>query len=152
MSSRYPEFFFSFSGSTKESVKAIGHDNSGWMSGELIRTRLLDNLDSLSSRILSGAVNRPVSVYLVGGPGNGKTEAAAYFLKKLYCGDLPVFSAWSGHKQFNKRVAPGIDGVVVVEDATELSKDVLKSEMLEFALRANRESPRRNYIYIHIYI
>ena len=84
MSSRYPEFFFSFSGSTKESVKAIGHDNSGWMSGELIRTRLLDNLDSLSSLILSGEVNRPVSVYLVGGPGNGKTEAAAYFLKKIY--------------------------------------------------------------------
>ena len=148
MSSRYPEFFFSFSGSTKESVKAIGHDNSGWMSGELIRTRLLDNLDSLSSLILSGEVNRPVSVYLVGGPGNGKTEAAAYFLKKIYGGDLPAFNVWSGHKQFNKRVAPGIDGVVVVEDATELSKDVLKSEMLEFALRANRGSPRRNYIYI----
>ena len=148
MSSRYPDFFFNFSGSTKESVKTIGHNNSGWMGGELIRTRLLDNLDDLSSRILSGVVDRPVCVYLVGGPGNGKTEAAAYFLKKLYGGVLPEFDASSGHKCFKKSLSPGIDGVVVVEDATELGKSVLKNEVLEFALRANRESPRRNYIYL----
>lgn len=36
MSNTYPEFFFSFSCSTKESVKAIGNKTSGWTSGELI--------------------------------------------------------------------------------------------------------------------
>lgn len=148
MTNRYPEYFFNFSGSTKESVKAIGHDNSGWVGGELIRTRLLDNLDNLADRILSGAIDKPVCVYLVGGPGNGKTEAAAYFLRKLYEGTLPVFEASDGHKLFKQRVAPGIDGVVVVEDATELGKDVLKNEVIEFALRENRESPRRKYIYL----
>jgi len=148
MSNRYPEFFFNFSGSTKESVTAIGHENSGWVGPQLIRTRLLDNLDSLAERILSGEVSSPVCVYLVGGPGNGKTEAAAYFLRKLYGGVMPQFETYTGHKLFKKSVVLGIDGVVVVEDATELGKDALKNEVLEFALRANRESPRRKYIYL----
>ena len=54
MINKYPEYFFNFSGSTKESVKVIGHDKSGWVGGNLIRTRLLDNLDRLASQILLG--------------------------------------------------------------------------------------------------
>ena len=148
MINKYPEYFFNFSGSTKESVKVIGHDKSGWVGGNLIRTRLLDNLDRLALQILSGEIDKPVCVYLVGGPGNGKTEAAAYFLKKLYEGRLPQFEVIAGHKLFKQSVTSAIEGVVVVEDATELGKDVLKSEVIEFALRGNCRSHMQRYIYL----
>jgi len=145
----YPDFFFNFTGSNKESVKTVGHKNSGWGEKELIRTRLLDNLDHLAEQVRAGEVSAPPCVYLVGGPGNGKSESAEYFLRKLYGGDLPEHDDKNkGHKIFRRRITNEIEGVVVVEDATELGPGILKSEVSEFALRARRGSIYERYIYV----
>ena len=79
MSNKYPEFFFRFSGSKHESVKKIGNTQSGWNMGGLIKSRLLLNLESLAAEIQNGVHSSPVCIFLVGGPGNGKTEAADFF-------------------------------------------------------------------------
>lgn len=148
MSNTYPEFFFSFSCSTKESVKAIGNKASGWTSGELIRTRLLNNLEELANRIREGFVSSPICVFLVGGPGNGKTEAAEYFLQKLY-DEVPVPEPKvGGHLIFRHPVSSAIRGVVVVEDATELPSGAFKRDVLEFALRANSASQVKDFMYL----
>lgn len=148
MSKAYPEFFFSFSGSNKESVKAIGNDASGWFGGELIRTRLLDNLEALAARIRSGGVTDPICVFLVGGPGNGKTEAAEFFLRKLY-DDVPTPEPKvGGHLVFRHPVSETIKGVVVVEDATELPAGAFKSDVLEFVLRSKKVSCYKDFVYL----
>lgn len=149
MSRKYPEFFFGFSGSTKESVKAIGNRNSGWSSGKLIRTRLLSNLDALAADIISGRKKLPPCIYLVGGPGNGKTEAAEYFLDQLYGeGNVPKAEGGGGYLYFKKPLAEGIDGVVVVEDASVLTKEQVKNDALEFALRKNEVSAFKRFVYL----
>ena len=149
MSNKYPEFFFSFSGSTKESVKSIGNNASGWSGKDLVRTRLLDNLEVLAGRIRSGEITAPVCIFLVGGPGNGKTEAAEFFIKELY-GTIPATKSKSaGRLIFSRAVSKGVEGVVVVEDATELPKGMFKSDIVEFALRSKSFShfpvPRNGY-------
>ena len=84
MSNKYPDFFFRFSGSQHESVKKIGNSKSGWNMGNLIQSRLILNLESLARNIRTGVYPKPVCIFLVGGPGNGKTEAAEYFIRCLY--------------------------------------------------------------------
>ena len=71
----YPDFFFRFAGSTQESVKKFGQPKSGWRIGDLLKTRLLCNLEQLAGMLRKGEITRPISIFLVGGPGNGKTEA-----------------------------------------------------------------------------
>jgi hypothetical protein len=40
-------------------------------------------LETLADRILDGSVSAQANIFLVGGPGNGKTHAAKYFLKRV---------------------------------------------------------------------
>lgn len=148
MTNVYPDFFFKFSSSLKESVKAIGYADSGWGKNALIRTRLLENLDSLVEEIHAKIIVQPICIYLVGGPGNGKTEAAAYFLTELYNGILPSFEDVKGHKYFHHPISDTIDGVVVVEDASELTKDTIRNDVQEYVLRQVKDPKYKNYIYV----
>ena len=149
MSDKYPEFFFRFSGSKHESVKKIGNAQSGWSMGSLIQSRLLSNLESLAENIRTGAHPNPACVFLVGGPGNGKTEAAEFFLRSVYGQDfLPSFETKDSRLFFRNRVSSGIDGVVVVEDATELSLGQLRNDINDYVLRNNPTSPQSNYLYL----
>lgn len=148
MSNKYPEFFFSFSGSTKESVKTIGNNSSGWLGKDLVRTRLLDNLEELAGHIRSGEITAPVCIFLVGGPGNGKTEAAEFFIKQLYGTIPPVEPKYAGRLIFRRAVSKDVGGVVVVEDATELPREMFKSDIIEFALRAKSSSHFKNFVYL----
>ena len=149
MSDKYPEFFFRFSGSKHESVKKIGNAQSGWSMGSLIQSRLLSNLESLAENIRTGAHPNPACVFLVGGPGNGKTEAAEFFLRRVFGQDfLPSFETKDSRLFFRNRVSSGIDGVVVVEDATELSLGQLRNDIDDYVLRNNPTSPQSNYLYL----
>jgi len=149
MSNKYPEFFFRFSGSKHESVKKIGNTQSGWNMGGLIKSRLLLNLESLAAEIQNGVHSSPVCIFLVGGPGNGKTEAADFFLRRVYGQDfLPSFETKNSRLFFHNRVSSGIEGVVVVEDATELSLGELRKDIDDYVFRNNPTSPQSNYLYL----
>ena len=148
MNSKYPECFFAFSGSTKESVKTIGAPDTPWSCSNLVETRLLNNLSSLADKMKKECINPPC-VFLVGGPGNGKTGAAEYFLMKLYGGDtIPEYEKANGRITFRKQISDTIDGIVVIEDATTVPHDSFRSDMLEFALRAQEDSAYKRYAYI----
>ena len=148
MSDKYPEYFFAFSGSTKESVKTIGAPGTRWSCDGLVETRLLNNLSSLAIRMKTGCVNPPC-IFLVGGPGNGKTGAAEYLLMELYGSNtIPEYEKKDGRIIFRKNISNAIDGIVVVEDATTVTRASLKSDILEFALRDDKESAYKKYAYI----
>ena len=148
MSNRYPDFFFAFSGSMKESVKTIGEPGEVWSCSNLVETRLLNNLSALAAQMKTGGAEPPC-VFLVGGPGNGKTGAAEYFLMKLYGTDkIPEYEKIGGKIVFRKKISDTIDGVVVVEDATTVSHDFLRADVLEFALRVKEHSVYKRYAYI----
>ena len=148
MSNKYPEYFFAFSGSTKESVKTIGAPGTPWSCNNLVETRLLNNLSSLADKMKTEDTDPPC-VFLVGGPGNGKTGAAEYLLMKLYGGDtIPEYEIIGEHLVFRKQISSKIDGIVVVEDATTVTHASLRSDIQEFALRAKDYSSFRRYAYI----
>lgn len=149
MNNKYPEFFFRFSGSKHESVKKIGDAKSGWSMGELIQSRLLANLKSLATSIRMGNMPQPVCVFLVGGPGNGKTEAAEYFLRQVYGSDtLPKYETKGSHLFICERVTSAIGGIAVVEDATELTFGQLSQDIKEYVFRENENSPHADYLYL----
>lgn len=149
MNDKYPDFFFNFTGGQGKSVKKIGDEKSGWNMGGLIQSRLLSNLESLAEDIRTGNHPNPVCVFLVGGPGNGKTEAAEFFLRRVYEQDfLPSFETKDSRLFFRHRVTSKIDGVVVVEDATELRLGQLGNDINDYVLRNNSTSPQSNYLYL----
>lgn len=149
MSNKYPDFFFRFSGSQHESVKKIGNSRSGWNMGNLIQSRLIVNLESLARNIRTGLCPKPVCIFLVGGPGNGKTEAAEYFIRCVYGREsLPEFETRDSHLYFRDSVTSAIEGITVVEDATELTLGQLNNDIKEYVLREDSASPQINYLYL----
>ena len=148
MSNKYPEYFFAFSGSTKESVKTIGAPGTAWSCHNLVETRLLNNLSSLANKMKFECAEPPC-VFLVGGPGNGKTGAAEYLLMKLYGSDkIPEYEKAEGRIVFRKKISNAIDGIVVIEDATTVTHDAFRSDVQEFALRTNENFAYKRYAYI----
>lgn len=148
MSNKYPDFFFAFSGSMKESVKTIGAPGEVWSCSNLVETRLLKNLSALAEKMKTNCPEPPC-IFLVGGPGNGKTGAAEYFLMKLYGTDrIPDYERVGGKKVFRKNISDTIDGIVVIEDATTVTHDSLREDVLEFALRVKKYSSYKRYAYI----
>ena len=148
MNNKYPDFFFAFSGSTKESVKTIGAPGTAWSCNNLVETRLLNNLSSLADKMKTECTEPPC-VFLVGGPGNGKTGAAEYFLMKLYGGNtIPEYEKSNGRLVFRKRISNTIDGIVVIEDATTVTHASLRADIQDYALRTDDNSPCRRYAYI----
>src|SRR4051812_30418629 len=71
----FPVGLLDWAGHRAGGVKRLFYEKSGRPSGEAIRTKLLDRLGAWASTVVSGAANAPRVVLLVGGPGNGKTEA-----------------------------------------------------------------------------
>lgn len=148
MINKYPEYFFAFSGSTKESVKTIGAPGAEWSCSNLVETRLLNNLSMLADKMKTSCAEPPC-IFLVGGPGNGKTGAAEFLLMKLYGSiTIPEYEKEEGRIIFRKKISDTIDGIVVVEDATTLTHASLRVDVMEFTLRANEESTYKRYAYI----
>jgi hypothetical protein len=76
----YPEGLLDWAGHSKGGVKKPFDPNSGRPNGSLIRTGLTQKLDEW---IHSDLENKPRIILLVGGPGNGKTDALEYFISQI---------------------------------------------------------------------
>lgn len=71
----YPGQLVDWSGNRAGGVRRCFDDNSGRPSGKVIQTNLLDRLHAWANEMATGQQGTPRAVLLVGGPGNGKTEA-----------------------------------------------------------------------------
>jgi len=80
---RYPEGLLDWSGDKAGGVKKLFFKGSGLPSGKVINTNLLERLSRWAQDVAHGKKNTPRAVFLVGGPGNGKTEAVEYTIREL---------------------------------------------------------------------
>ncbi|MBN3791840.1 hypothetical protein [Burkholderia sp. Ac-20353] len=80
---KYPERLLDWSGDKAGGVKKLFYGGSGRPSGGVIKTRLLERLSHWARDIASGNEDTPKAVLLIGGPGNGKTEAIEYTIGEL---------------------------------------------------------------------
>lgn len=71
----FPAQLIDWSGNRSGGVRRFFDENSGRPSGEVIQTSLLDRLHEWARLVAERQPGTPRAVLLVGGPGNGKTEA-----------------------------------------------------------------------------
>jgi hypothetical protein len=103
---RYPVGLREWAGHRSGGVRRLFHAESGRPTRELIATALLYRLRKWAASVAEGAPGTPRIVLLVGGPGNGKTEAVEETLRalelelgvpgKLQAYLLPIFSPIDG--------------------------------------------------------
>ena len=152
MNKLYPDSFFQYANDSRVAVKKISDTSSGW-TGDMINTSLIMKMDALIEDIKSKKIEKPFSIYLVGGPGNGKTAAAEYFVKKLYndvMGKECIGSNQNnGRLRYDDPISDLITGVILVEDATSASNT--KESVAGIIKEANElvlspKTPREIYI------
>lgn len=80
---RYPEGLLNWSGDKAGGVKKLFYKGSGRPSGDVITTGLLTRLQAWARDIAGGKDGTPKAIFLVGGPGNGKTEAVEFTIREL---------------------------------------------------------------------
>lgn len=81
--SKYPEGLLNWSGDKAGGVKKLFYKGSGRPSGIVITTGLLARLQSWARDIANGKDGTPRAIFLVGGPGNGKSEAVEFTIHQL---------------------------------------------------------------------
>ena len=79
----YPEGLLDWSGNRAGGVKKLFYGGSGRPAGQVIRTDLLDRLSDWAGKVASFQIGTPTAVLLLGGPGNGKTEAVEHTLREI---------------------------------------------------------------------
>jgi len=80
---RFPREFIEWAGHHSGGVKRLFDDLSGRPGRELLRTSLITRLEGWANEVASGSPGTPRILLLVGGPGNGKTEAIEHTIKCL---------------------------------------------------------------------
>jgi hypothetical protein len=91
----FPTGLLDWAGHRAGGVKRLFHGQSSRPSGDVIRTPLLAKLEDWAASVLQEGGESPRIVLLVGGPGNGKTEAVEQTIKALD-GALGVGGAFVG--------------------------------------------------------
>lgn len=81
--SKNPAGLLNWSGDKAGGVKKLFYAGSGRPSGDVISTNLLVRLEAWARAVASGAPDVPRAIFLVGGPGNGKTEAIEFTIQVL---------------------------------------------------------------------
>lgn len=81
--SKYPDELLNWSGDKAGGVKKLFYKGSGRPSGGVITTSLLTRLKAWAGHIARGEGGTPEVIFLVGGPGNGKTEAVEFTISQL---------------------------------------------------------------------
>ncbi|ROL66125.1 hypothetical protein BK634_25295 [Pseudomonas chlororaphis] len=71
----YPEGLINWSGAKKGGVRQPFQEESGRPVKEQLKTPLVEKLSNWVGSIIAGTPGTPSAVLLVGGPGNGKTDA-----------------------------------------------------------------------------
>lgn len=164
---RFPAALLDWAGLRAGGLRRLFYAASGRPSGFVIRTALLDRLQSWAKSIAAKEVATPKVVLLVGGPGNGKTEAIEFTIHALdaalgLAGALAaevnsVFSSADG------RPAPRLAGIdlskvtkqkfvghlSIVQDATaaDVSRSGSPAELLVKELEALIGDPA-NHFYV----
>lgn len=82
-SARYPKDLQEWAGHHSGGVKRLFDEQSGRPAKELLRTGLILRLETWAKAVAEGSPEAPRVVLLVGGPGNGKTEAIEHALRTL---------------------------------------------------------------------
>lgn len=80
---RFPGGLLEWAGHHSGGVKRLFDPSSGRPGKELLRTSLISRLEAWASLVASGAKGTPRILLLVGGPGNGKTEAIEFTIDCL---------------------------------------------------------------------
>ncbi len=82
-SPRFPKDLLEWAGHHSGGVKRLFDPGSGRPGKELLRTRLISRLEAWAQEAASGTPGAPRILLLVGGPGNGKTEAIEHTINCL---------------------------------------------------------------------
>ena len=72
---QHPAALVDWAGHHSGGVRRLFDENSGRPNKDILRTNLLSRLESWASHLAAGEPGTPRILLLVGGPGNGKTEA-----------------------------------------------------------------------------
>jgi len=78
-----PAALWNWAGHKSGGVRRLFYDASGRPSGQVIRTPLLNRLELWAGALAQADDKAPRGVALVGGPGNGKTEAVEFAVEAL---------------------------------------------------------------------
>lgn len=79
----FPRGLLVWAGHLSGGVKRLFDKTSGRPAGGLLQTHLIFKLEAWARDIASGRINTPRALLLVGGPGNGKTEAIEHTIQVL---------------------------------------------------------------------
>jgi hypothetical protein len=79
----FPDALLDWSGHRGGGVRKLFYSASGRPSADVIRTTLLDRLEAWAVSVAMRQPGVPRIILLVGGPGNGKTEAVEFAIEKL---------------------------------------------------------------------
>ncbi|MBP0621993.1 hypothetical protein [Cupriavidus consociatus] len=80
---QFPKDLIEWAGNHAGGVKRLFDSHSGRPGKELLRTNLIGRLESWAERVSTNALDTPRILLLVGGPGNGKTEAIEHTVNCL---------------------------------------------------------------------
>ncbi|MDS1138959.1 hypothetical protein RE432_00830 [Pusillimonas sp. SM2304] len=80
---RFPADLLGWAGHHSGGVKRLFDPDSGRPGKELLRTNLISRLEAWAADVASERAGTPRILLLVGGPGNGKTEAIEHTIKSL---------------------------------------------------------------------
>lgn len=82
----FPAALWNWAGHKSGGVRRLFYEASGRPSGKVVRTPLLARLERWASALAQGDSDAPRGAVLVGGPGNGKTEAVEFAVEALDAG------------------------------------------------------------------
>lgn len=138
---KYPDGLLDWSGNRAGGVKKLFYSGSGRPVGQVITTPLLTRLWAWADRVVEFSSDAPRAVLLLGGPGNGKTEAIEQTLHRIdakFSFDGALVAKLAEVYASADGVAPGrlvevdlfalsegrIDGTIaIVQDASEGNSD-----------------------------
>ena len=115
-----PAGLLDWAGHKSGGVRRLFHSVGGRPTGDIVFTPLLVRLDKWCKAITSGLEGTPRIVLLVGGPGNGKTEAIEFTINKLDA-DLELSGALVGALKSQFLREDGSTPRIAVGDITSLS-------------------------------